>query len=133
MCGYKPRHAPLVGSRLRCRSGSLAMLLAKRAGILMSASLLIRSMPCTARHYRWHIGLRAQPSLRPPQKIRASYRRFEMCKTYPVDETNETFAVKRIVLQTKGTNLSTKDRRKIWATNFDTVFEHHERDITSRL
>jgi hypothetical protein len=35
MCGYKPRHAPLVGSRLRSRSGSLAMLLAKRAGILM--------------------------------------------------------------------------------------------------
>jgi hypothetical protein len=44
MCGYKPRHAPLVGSRLRTRSGSLAMLLAKRAGILMSASLLIRSI-----------------------------------------------------------------------------------------
>jgi hypothetical protein len=31
-------------------------------------------------------------------------------------ETNETFTVQRIVLQTKGTNLSTKDRCKIWAT-----------------
>jgi hypothetical protein len=30
MCGYKPRHAPLVGSRLCSRSGSLAMLLARR-------------------------------------------------------------------------------------------------------
>ena len=41
-------------------------------------------------------------------------------------ETNETFTVQRIVLQTKGTNLSTKDRCKIWATNFDKVFEHHD-------
>ena len=41
-------------------------------------------------------------------------------------ETNETFTVQRIVLQIKGTNLSTKDRCKIWATNFDTVIEHHD-------
>ena len=41
-------------------------------------------------------------------------------------ETKETFIAQRIVLQTEGTNLSTKDRCKIWATNFDTVFEHHD-------
>ena len=41
-------------------------------------------------------------------------------------ETKETFIVQKIVLQTKGTNLSTKDRCKIWTTNFDTVFEHHD-------
>ena len=41
-------------------------------------------------------------------------------------ETRETFMVQKIVLQTKGTNLSTKDRCKIWTTNFDTVFEHHD-------
>ena len=41
-------------------------------------------------------------------------------------DTKETFIARRIVLQTEGTNLSTKDRCKIWATNFDTVFEHHD-------
>ena len=41
-------------------------------------------------------------------------------------ETKETFTVQRIVLQTEGTNLSTKARCKIWATNFDTVVEHHD-------
>jgi hypothetical protein len=41
-------------------------------------------------------------------------------------ETKETFTVPRIVLQTKGTNLSTKDRCKISATNFGTMFQHHD-------
>ena len=41
-------------------------------------------------------------------------------------ETKETFIVQRIVLQTEGTYLSTKGRCKIWATNFDTVFKHHD-------
>ena len=41
-------------------------------------------------------------------------------------ETKETFTVQRIVLQTEGTNLSTKARCKIWATNFDIVSEHHD-------
>jgi hypothetical protein len=43
-------------------------------------------------------------------------------------ETKESLTVQRIVLQhvTKGTNLTTKDRCQIWATNFDIVFEHHD-------
>lgn len=41
-------------------------------------------------------------------------------------ETKEASTVSRIVLQTKGTNLSTKDHCKISATNFDTMFEHHD-------
>jgi hypothetical protein len=41
-------------------------------------------------------------------------------------ETKETFTVPRIVLQTKGTNLSTKDHCKSSATNFDNMFEHHD-------
>jgi hypothetical protein len=41
-------------------------------------------------------------------------------------ETKETITVPRIVLQTKGTNVKTKDHCKISATNFDNMFEHHD-------
>ena len=41
-------------------------------------------------------------------------------------ETKETSTIPRIVLQTKGTNLRTKDHCKISATNFDNMFEHHD-------
>ena len=43
-------------------------------------------------------------------------------------ETKETRMVQRVMLQhlTKDASLSTKDRCKIWATNFDTAFEHHD-------
>lgn len=41
-------------------------------------------------------------------------------------ETKETVTVPRIVLQTKGTNVKTKDQCKISATNFDNMFEHHD-------
>ena len=43
-------------------------------------------------------------------------------------ETKEYKMVKRILLEhgTNGTNRSTKDHCKIWATNFDIVFEHHD-------
>lgn len=43
-------------------------------------------------------------------------------------ETKEYNTVKRIVLEhgTNGTNRSTKDHCKIWATNFDIIFEHHD-------
>ena len=41
-------------------------------------------------------------------------------------ETKKTSTIPRIVLQTKGTNLRTKDHCKISATNFDNMFEHHD-------
>jgi hypothetical protein len=41
-------------------------------------------------------------------------------------ETKQTSTVPRIVLQTNGTNPSTRDRCKIQATNFDNMFEHHD-------
>jgi hypothetical protein len=43
-------------------------------------------------------------------------------------ETKERRTVQRTILEhiTKGTNLTTKDHCKIWATNFDIVFEHHD-------
>ena len=44
-------------------------------------------------------------------------------------ETKEAHDVRRALLQhvSKGTNLSTKSHCQISATNFDTVFEHHDR------
>jgi hypothetical protein len=43
-------------------------------------------------------------------------------------ENKQSQMVQRISLQhvTDGTNQSTKDRCKIWATNVDIVFEHHD-------
>lgn len=43
-------------------------------------------------------------------------------------ETKERRMVQRIILEhvTNGTNPITKDHCKIWATNFDIVFEHHD-------
>jgi hypothetical protein len=41
-------------------------------------------------------------------------------------ETKKTFTIPRIVLQTQGSNLRTKDHCKISATNFDYMFEHHD-------
>jgi hypothetical protein len=43
-------------------------------------------------------------------------------------ENKKSQKVQRINLEhvTNGTNLSTKDRCKIWATNYDVFFEHHD-------
>jgi hypothetical protein len=85
MCGYKPRHAPLVGSRLRTRSGSLAMLLEARGHPYVSFALDQINVHVRRGIIGGTLDCAHSQTYDRRKKIRASCRRFEMCKTYAVD------------------------------------------------